>query len=723
MKSGNKIWTIALILIVLTLIGSSFVSAGIVDTVTGFFGNIRNSAGSLWDRIDNYVMTGTFWINIGIVFLIAFILVQSYDVFRNLREGRTENRVILYIALTILAIVVAVQLGPTRIYHHQYIRWLVNINILINIAVVFIALEIVFAFFPQIMQKFQGGEGQGQIQTRIIRFLIPLIISLIIVYHAAQVDTNGIPRNTKLIWETQYWMNIERLGFGERAGGFGSWTGTYISNGQTRYGVLYWKPVPSANIPPPQPPIAIGNWMRNAPNLPPIVILLIIWLLLRVTLGGILRRALMNGGGDGQEGQQNNVPHGDTIADLLVIYLAVILTASGVPVNSLLLFARIFLFYSIYRAIERSEIRTIEVGAGARHEMSFISQAIISWILSGLVLRLFLDRNAPVNFNWMWSILAFEMFWYLMPYLFQTFTALLTALGWPGLLGIVLTGGIGSLTLGRNPAVRQWITDGLNLIPNLIFSLINSLGGGLQKWVTGISPIVVPIKSAGNKENALSKLFEGKRIGGYAILFIIVMVIARGSSVNIKPEWGMVTLAGIIGGIVGILIAKKGWVRRSTENLNKAYGEELRKFKDEKDREYKSAESSPQLTRLIGWLRRMFAQNRHKDAVVYVMYGKREQQEMRDRGNAQNFGENRYNRQAPLGKSLYKTYGTKQPTSSQNQVPSQDAQTNRGNIGAQAIQRNINPTGYQRELYEQPVRYAIPKNLNEQRAGYRQLRR
>ncbi|MEK6808794.1 MAG: hypothetical protein AABY14_03850, partial [Nanoarchaeota archaeon] len=427
-------------------------SAGPLDTAKNYFNNLRSGVGGFWDRIDDHVTSLTFWINFGIVLAIVFVLIQSYEALKNLREGRAENMIILYILIIVIAIIIAVHLGPNRIYHHQYIRWLFNTNIIINVVIVYIIIELIFTFFgtqlpfiERLLRRGERGEPQ-QGFANILRYLVPIIISLLIVYHVAQVDTKGIPTNTSLIWQSDFWKSIERIGFGDRINNkIGDWRGSYTNaNGDTRYGVLWWKPIRTGVVP---PTIQLGNTSVPSPALPPIVIFLIVWVLLRATIGRIITPEMFGQDAQGARDTENLELGANDIRTILILYLAAAITARGIEVNNLIMFVRIFLMWHIYRALESMDIlpgvRGTQTTGGTTTGMSVPGRVMTAWIVSTLLIRLLIDRNTPVDLGWIWAIVAFEIVFQLAIPITMTIVNLITAaVAHPGIAGMVIGTGV-----------------------------------------------------------------------------------------------------------------------------------------------------------------------------------------------------------------------------------------------------------------------------------------
>src|SRR3989338_10894419 len=114
MRQSNKLWTLGLIFIIITLLSATLVHAG-------WFDDIKTKASDGWDAVNPFITSKAFWINIAIIFGALFVVIQFIDQVRARFEGNREW--ILYALLAIISIFVAIKLGQTPIYSVTAIKW------------------------------------------------------------------------------------------------------------------------------------------------------------------------------------------------------------------------------------------------------------------------------------------------------------------------------------------------------------------------------------------------------------------------------------------------------------------------------------------------------------------------------------------------------------------------------------------------------------------------
>lgn len=415
MRPNNKIWIWAMVLIALTLLSSSSVEAGVFDSIGNLFGDVKDFFVDFWYNISDYVTSWTFWMNAGILVAISIVAVMFSKTISEKFEGAKQW--FLYALLLIVSIVIAVQLGDTPIYSIDAVRWLLHWNILINLAVVFAVLKVILMYLPkEITDKLYDEKH------KFIGFILPIVITLLIVYSAAGVqygeptnlNANGDPA---LIWNSQFWVNLEKYAFGDRVDPekFGDWTGTYdiqeVNSGQItikedvknrgrivikkgevrdiievtqiRYGFLYWKPMPflgGETIP------WLNNW--KAPPVPPLMIFIILWILLTLTLDrlGIFAQATQGAQGSGK-----------IMRWVLYVYLAIVFTARGTSLADIATFARFYLFIVLLNFMSSIE------------GISIVTRFVAPYMLSEVLLGYIFQANLQPNFEWVWQLLAFEI--------------------------------------------------------------------------------------------------------------------------------------------------------------------------------------------------------------------------------------------------------------------------------------------------------------------------
>ncbi len=541
MKQGNRIWNLALIFILIALLTVTSVSAG-------FFGDVKDKASDIWNRVSVFVASWTFWINIAIIFGILFIVVQFVEQIRARFDGNREW--IMYVLLLIISILIAVSLKDSPIYSLTAIKWLFNWKVVINTVITSIVLYLIMQYIPEQY----AGPIRNRERGAFFSYFLPIIIALMIVHQVAQVDSLGNVTNDAYIWNSNFWLKIERFAFGDRADAnkFGNWIGWYEVDSDegldARYGILYWKKIAGDGLA--GEPIKLLGKTVQTPNVSPIMIFLLTWLIsyLFFMVTGLLA-----------QNEQMHLPN--QIRNIVIIWLAALVTSQGVTLSTLVLMFKIYLFIVLFQRIRQLE------------DLSIITRFVLPWLLSEAILSMFLLPTDKLNFEWAWTLLGFEIAYQVIPIIWPYLRGI-----WHGILNIFnWSRGLNWTTLLAIVGVG---IAGIVALPWLLRVIFNQIG----HWIGTIFGFGAAVSLLGDKEKGYLKA-GAVGFSGILLIYVILKIgMMTGKIVNNPQAAVSMFMIGVAG---GFLIAKKGKFEKSADDFKNNFEGTLDKDAKQGNKEIK----------------------------------------------------------------------------------------------------------------------------------------